>query len=122
MGLESVEGSASERGIQCDRTSTSKRGRGYIVYCFGLWRDVNKVDVSVSCQGSLEKEVAKDIIGRVYSLDMTLSNITTVLSIVLNTCLGDRFSNSTLMLVFASATMAISLYGSSRMKMLDQGG
>lgn len=47
--------------------------------------------VNVFYRVFLQKEVAKDIIGGVYSLDIALRNITMVLSVVLITLLGDRF-------------------------------
>jgi hypothetical protein len=39
----------------------------------------------------LQKEVAKEVVGRVYSLDMSLSNGAMIFSIVMTTAMGDGF-------------------------------
>ncbi|HHY11311.1 MAG TPA: MFS transporter [Firmicutes bacterium] len=76
--------------------------------------------VNVSYSIFLQQEVAKDMIGRVYSLDMALSTITGMLSIILITLLGDRLSNTTLILLFAGITILISLYGQTKIEALEQ--
>ncbi len=76
--------------------------------------------INVSYSIFLQQEVAKDMIGRVYSLDMALSTITSTLSIILVTFLGKHLSNTTLILLFAGLTILISLYGQTKIKSLEQ--
>ncbi len=77
--------------------------------------------VNVSHSICLQKEVAKEVVGRVYSLDMSLSNGgAMIFSIVMTTALGDGLLNTALILTFVGFVIAITLYGSSKMAAIDQ--
>lgn len=68
--------------------------------------------VNVSYGIFLQSEVEKSIIGRVFSLDMTISSITTLISILFITIVGDKLSDTILIIFFSLLMIAISLIGS----------
>lgn len=87
-----------------------------VVIYFSIGFIVSFINVSYGI--FLQKNVDKEYIGRVFSLDMSLSNLTMVISIVFVTFTGNFLGTQNLMIMYAVAVIFISLIGLLIMKKL----
>lgn len=74
-----------------------------IVLCIGI--AVSFINVIYGIY--LQKEIEKEYIGRVFSLDMALSNLTMTLSVLFITLWGSKFNPRHLILVFSMILLVI---------------
>lgn len=72
--------------------------------------------INVSYGIFLQQNVEKELIGRVFSLDMTLSNITMLVSIITITFAGERYSNILQIIILALLMGFISIIGTLKSK------
>lgn len=87
-----------------------------VVIFFSMGLIISFINVSYGI--FLQKNVDKEYIGRVFSLDMSLSNFTMIISIVFVTFNGNVLRTQNLMIMYADAMIFISLIGLVVMKKL----
>lgn len=75
--------------------------------------------INVSYDIFIQKEVEKEFIGRVFSLDITLSNVVMIISIIAVMLIGDTVSNTLMIFILSILLIIMSILGSLKFKKIN---